>query len=123
MGLQSISERKVRNAASETRLPLFRAMRHSNNLWFGWVREGESHWHVVIDPATWDWEYDPGCQFSSCCENPGTVPSDPAIVAEHERREAERKAERERREAEAQEFITAWTQVTQEQLSGTPGLR
>ena len=123
MGLQAISERKVRRAASETGLPIFRAMRHSNNLWFGWVREGDSHWHVEIDPATWDWEYEPGCQFSSCRENPGTTPSDPAVVAEHERREAERRMQRERKDVEAAAFIAAWTEQTKEWLNGTPGLR
>ena len=118
MGLQSIGERKVRRAASETGLSLFRAMRHSNNLWFGWVCEGDSHWHVRIDPASWDWEYEPGCQFSSCRENPGTVPSDPTVVQEHERRESARQVEQERKDAEFQDFAQIWATETQKWLEG-----
>ena len=115
MGLQSISEKKVRKAVSETGLDLIRVMRHSNHLWFGWVREGEGHWHARIDPSTWEWAYEPGHQFSSCREGtygPGVVPSQ-QIVEAYERLEQARLEELARKDAEAVEMIAAWTEATQ----------
>lgn len=115
MGLQSISERKLRRASSETGLPLIRAMRHSNHLWFGWVREGDGHWHVAIDPSTWGWDYEPGCGFSSCSKGthgPAVLPS-AEIVEEHERRERLREEELERKDAEAAAFVEMFTEETQ----------
>lgn len=121
MGLQAISERKVRRAASKTGLPLIRAMRHSNNLWFGWVREGEGHWHVTIDPVDWDWEYEPGCQFSSCSQGthgPGVTPMDKSIVEAQQRRMLKRAQERAKKDADAAAFVQAWTEETQKWLAG-----
>lgn len=118
MGLQEVGKKKTREAAARTGLPIFRVMRHSNHLWFGWVREGQSHWHVEIDPATWDWEYDPGCGFSSCQSGehgPSVIPDD-AIVEEHQRRKAARQAERERKDAEFSAFGQMWRDMTQKQF-------
>lgn len=120
MGLQEISERKVGQAAHQTGLPLFRAMRHSNHLWFGWVREGDGHWHVEIDPSDWDWEYEPGCQFSSCAQGthgPGVIPSDSSVVEEHERREEVRRADRVRRDEKAATFIREVYEGTQKWIA------
>ncbi len=115
MGLQSISERKLRKATSETGLPLIRVMRHSNHLWFGWVREGDGHWHVDINPFTWKWDYEPGCGFSSCSQGtygPSVLPS-AEIVAEYERRVQARREEIERKNSEAAAFIEAYAEGTQ----------
>jgi hypothetical protein len=120
MSPQPISERKIRQAARETGLPLIQAMRHSNNLWFGWVREGEGHWHVEIQPKTWEWEYHPECGFSSCRENtygPGVVPNDPSVIAAHERAEEERRAVAVRADEEWHEVATQWKQATEEWLA------
>lgn len=119
MGLQAISERKVRKAVAKTGLPIFRAMRHSNDLWFGWVCEGDGHWHVEINPKDWDWEYAPGCGFSSCStgeHGPRMLPADSSIVEEHERRESERQTRREFNEAHFQETARIWAEVTRKQF-------
>ena len=118
MGLQETSERKVRKASSETGLPLIRAMRHSNNLWFGWVREGEGHWHVGIDPSTWEWGYLPGCGFSSCpagTYGPGVLPP-PDVLEKYERQEREWAEVQEQKDAAAAEFIATWTEETRKWL-------
>ena len=65
MGVQLISDRKMRIAAGMTGLGLFRVLRHSNRLWFGFVARGKGHWHVIIDPLTWEWSVDESA-FSSC---------------------------------------------------------
>lgn len=120
MALQEISNRKVRKACAGTGLDLLRAMRHSNNLWFGWVREEEGHWHVAIDPATWEWEYEPGCGFSSCRENtygPGVLPSDASVIAAHDQIVEERRAIAARKEEEWQDFASQWKRGTEAWLA------
>lgn len=67
MGVQAIGEKKVRLAAQMTGLPLFRCLRHSNRLWYGFVRKDGGHWHVRIDPLTWEWSLGDGA-FSSCAD-------------------------------------------------------
>lgn len=77
MGVQEIGPAKTRRAARETGLPIFRALRGSNRHWYGFVREGEGHYHIELDPETWEWwlaEDAPyaagrkGCHFTSCGE-------------------------------------------------------
>lgn len=68
MGLQEISDKKVRQARIMTGLRLIRCMRHSNDLWYGWVRDGAGHWHVRINPKTWSWRVDRNGGFASCAE-------------------------------------------------------
>lgn len=66
MSVQLVSEKKLRQAASMTGLPLIRVLRHSNRHWFGFVRRGEGHWHVAINPVTWEWTTKTESAFSSC---------------------------------------------------------
>ena len=66
MGVQLVSEKKTREAASMTGLALIRVLRHSNRYWFGFVRRGKGHWHVAIDPVTWEWTTETESAFSSC---------------------------------------------------------
>lgn len=119
MGLQKISERKVRRAATETGIPIFRAARHSNNLWFGWVREGDGHWHVNIYPPYWAWEYEPGCRFSSCSSgvHGAAVLPHPDIIAAHERAVEKRREDAAQSEREWQTFAAQWKLGTEEWLA------
>ena len=77
MGVQQISEKKTREAALTTGLPIFRALRHSNRLWFGFcygpvpgITGQKGHWHVEFDPVTGEW-WLPRSQggFSSCADD------------------------------------------------------
>lgn len=65
MGVQQIGGKKTRQAAMMTGLPIFRALRHSNRLWYGFVKSGIGHWHIRLDPITWAWQLSDG-SFSSC---------------------------------------------------------
>jgi len=119
VGLQDIGKKKVQDARRGTHLNIIRLMRHSNRLWFGWVQEREGHWHVEIDPVTWDWDYHPRCGFSSCRDNtygPGVVPSDPHVLERHQERAEERIAAGEEKAARQEEMIDAYTKATKEQF-------
>jgi hypothetical protein len=119
MSLQTISDRKLRQAANATGLPLIRAMRHSNHLWFGWVAKDGGHWHVEINPSTWEWEYDEGCQFSSCRESVygPRVDPDPEIVSAQAVLDQARAAERAQKDKEAGEFVEMWKTETERWLA------
>lgn len=82
MGVQLVGEKKVREAARMTGLPIFRVLRHSNRLWYGFVSEGEGHWHVRIDPVTWAWTLGDGA-FSSCSEGTWGPHVDPPEALGH----------------------------------------
>lgn len=94
-------------------------MRHSNHLWFGWVAKGSGHWHVAIDPATWEWEYRDRCGFSSCSEGKHgpRVEPDQEIVDAQAQLDATRVERRAQAERESDEFVAMWKAETERWLN------
>jgi hypothetical protein len=68
MSVQPVNDRNLRRAVAGTGLTrLSRVLRHRNDQWLGRVETDEGHFHVLIDPRTWDWEVDdPPMHFASC---------------------------------------------------------
>ena len=66
MGVQIVGEKKTREAASKTGLPIVRALRHSNRHWFCFCQAEAGHWHVAVDPVTWEWTLRTESAFTSC---------------------------------------------------------